>query len=66
MFVLTTLLGESTGSIMDPFVAIDLLTTRAAAAAAIVSDGAGRSSTVETTSGKNELAASRARRVIDD
>lgn len=66
MFVLTTLLGESTGTIVDPLIAVDLLTARTAAAATVMGHGTGRSGAVETTSGENKLAASRARRVVDD
>lgn len=66
MFVLTTLLGESTGTIVNPLITIDLLAARTAAAATVMGHGTGRSGAVETTSRENKLAASRARRVVDD
>lgn len=68
MLVLTTLLGESTGAIVDPLVTVDLLAASAgdSAAATVVLNGTGRRGTVETTTGKDERTAAGTRRGVDN
>lgn len=61
VLVLAALLGEGTGSVVDPLVTVDLLTAGAAsAAAAVVLDGADRSGAFEATATRVGLQAGRA------
>lgn len=56
VLVFAPLLGESTSTVVDPFIAIDLLAAGAACAGAatVVLEGAGRGGAIETARGKNE------------
>lgn len=69
VLVLAPLLGKSTGSVVDPFIAVDFLPAGAAAAAAtaVMLDGASRGGAVEATGGKDEgVAAAGTGRGVDD